>query len=58
MHLKCCLLYTSVPGDYIKKPMKDCTGKEITEEWLYHLGVPEDEIEELAANLSLIHISR
>ena len=43
-------LFTDVPGDYIKKPMKDCTGKEITEEWLYHLGVPEDEIEELAAN--------
>ena len=33
-------LFTDVPGDYIKKPMKDCTGKEITEEWLYHLGVP------------------
>ncbi|MFR2190124.1 MAG: oleate hydratase, partial [Blautia sp.] len=41
-------LFTDVPGDYIKKPMKDCTGKEITEEWLYHLGVPEEEIEELA----------
>ena len=35
---------------YIKKPMKECTGKEITEEWLYHLGVPVDEIEELAKN--------
>ena len=30
--------------------MKDCTGKEITEEWLYHLGVPEDQIEDLAEN--------
>ena len=28
--------------------MKECTGKEITEEWLYHLGVPEDQIEDLA----------
>ncbi len=34
-------LFTDVPGDYIKKPMKECTGREITEEWLYHLGVPE-----------------
>ena len=34
-------LFTDVPGDYIKKPMKECTGKEITEEWLYHLGVPD-----------------
>ena len=41
-------LFTDVPGDYIKKPMKECTGKEITAEWLYHLGVPEEEIEELA----------
>ena len=30
--------------------MRECTGKEITEEWLYHLGVPEDQIEELASN--------
>ena len=43
-------LFTDVPGDYIKKPMKECTGKEITEEWLYHLGVPTDKIEELAEN--------
>ena len=41
-------LFTDVPGDYIKKPMKDCTGKEITEEWLYHLGVPVEDIAELA----------
>ena len=39
-----------VPGDYVKKPMKECTGKEITEEWLYHLGVPVDQIPELAEN--------
>ena len=43
-------LFTNVPGNYIKKPMRECTGKEITEEWLYHLGVPEDKIEELATN--------
>ncbi|MCI8469513.1 MAG: oleate hydratase [Eggerthellaceae bacterium] len=42
-------LFTDVPGDYVKKPMRDCTGKEICEEWLYHLGVPEDQIEELAS---------
>lgn len=41
-------LFTDVPGDYIRKPMKECTGKEITAEWLYHLGVPVEEIEELA----------
>ncbi len=41
-------LFTDVPGDYVKKPMRDCTGKEICMEWLYHLGVPKDQIEELA----------
>src|SRR5699024_12224531 len=29
---------------------RDCTGKEICEEWLYHMGVPVDEIEDLATN--------
>ncbi len=43
-------LFTDVPGDYIKKPMKECTGKEITAEWLYHLGVPVEEIDDLAEN--------
>lgn len=43
-------LFTDVPGDYIKKPMRECTGKEITAEWLYHLGVPVAEIDELAEN--------
>ncbi len=41
-------LYTDVPGDYIKKPMKECTGVEICEEWLYHMGVPVEDIHELA----------
>ncbi len=43
-------LFTDVPGDYIKKPMKECTGAEITSEWLYHLGIPVEEIDELAEN--------
>ena len=29
--------------------MQECTGEEITQEWLYHLGVPPAEIPELAA---------
>lgn len=41
-------LFTDVPGDYVKKPLRDCTGYEITQEWLYHLGVPLDEIDDLA----------
>ena len=42
-------LFVDRPGDYIKKPMQDCTGEEITAEWLYHLGVPVEDIPELAA---------
>jgi oleate hydratase len=42
-------LYTDVPGDYVKKPMRECTGREIVEEWLYHMGVPEADIKELAS---------
>ena len=41
-------LFSDKPGDYIKKPMRECTGKEICMEWLYHLGVPENENEDMA----------
>ncbi|EMB70877.1 oleate hydratase [Streptococcus mutans] len=41
-------LFSDKEGDYIKKPMRDCTGKEICAEWLYHLGVPLSEIDEMA----------
>lgn len=43
-------LFTDVEGDYIKKPMRECTGTEIVEEWLYHLGVPVEEIHDMAVN--------
>lgn len=43
-------LFVDKPGDYVKKTMQECTGEEITQEWLYHMGVPESEIPELAAN--------
>ena len=33
-------------GDYIKKPMADCTGEEVMQEFLYHLGML-DEYDEL-----------
>ena len=47
-------LFTDRPGDYVKKPMRSCTGKEICMEWLYHLGVPENEIKELAILLFIL----
>ena len=42
-------LFPEAVGDFVKKPMQECTGEEITQEWLFHLGVPVDEIPELAA---------
>ena len=43
-------LFTDKPGDFVKKPMRACTGKEICMEWLYHLGVPMEQIEDMAEN--------
>ncbi|WP_296192571.1 oleate hydratase [uncultured Microbacterium sp.] len=43
-------LFTDVPGDYTGKTIQESTGEEIAREWLYHLGVPVDQIDELAAN--------
>ena len=43
-------LFSDKPGDFVKKPMRECTGKEICMEWLYHIGVPENEIEDMAEN--------
>ena len=36
--------------------MRDCTGKEITKEWLYHIGVPTSEIDRLAKDCSAIPV--
>ncbi len=41
-------LFSDKPGNYVKKAMRECTGKEICMEWLYHMGVPESEIPDLA----------
>lgn len=42
-------LFVDRPGDFVQKTMAECTGEEITAEWLYHLGVPVEDIPELAA---------
>ncbi len=40
-------LYTGALGDYVKKPMKDCTGQELLNEYLHHLHIGEEQIAEL-----------
>ncbi len=49
-------LFTDKEGNYIKKAMRDCSGKEITKEWLYHIGVEEELIEELAKTCTAIPV--
>ena len=49
-------LFTDVEGDYIKKKMRDCTGKEITKEWLFHIGVPVNEIDALAETCTAVPV--
>lgn len=43
-------LFSDKPGNFIKKTMRECTGEEICMEWLYHLGVPDEQIEDMAKN--------
>ena len=42
-------LYSGIKGNYVEKPIEECTGIEIAEEWLYHMGVPEELIHEFAS---------
>lgn len=46
-------LYTKENGNYIKKPMRECTGKEILSELLHHLNFEneEDEIMDTVINV-------
>lgn len=41
-------LSTNKEGNYVRKPMRECTGEEVCQEWLYHIGIPEEEIKTLA----------
>lgn len=41
-------LFSDRVGDYVKKTMKECKGSEITEELLYHIGVPIEQIHDFA----------
>jgi oleate hydratase len=42
-------LSTNKEGNFIKKPMKECTGEEICEEWLYHIGMNTNDIHTYAS---------
>lgn len=46
-------LYYAPKGDYIQKPMNECTGEEICKELLYHMGL-KDKIDEIIPHCNLI----
>ena len=39
-------LNTDKKGNFVKKAIRECTGKEVCQEWLYHIGMNKDEIEQ------------
>lgn len=43
-------LFTDKEGDYVKKPMRDCTGKELLTELIYQLHF-EDEFDEIMSSV-------
>lgn len=43
-------LSTNKEGNYVKKPMRECSGIEVCEEWLYHIGIDKQKIEDYATN--------
>ncbi|MCH4010068.1 oleate hydratase [Companilactobacillus sp.] len=47
-------LFSDQPGNYIKKKITECTGIELCEEFLYHIGVPEDQIKDIAESANTI----
>ena len=43
-------LNTNKEGNYVKKTIRNCTGEEVCREWLYHIGIDESKIDDLAKN--------
>jgi len=43
-------LFSDKPGNFVNKKITECTGDELCEEWLYHIGVPTDRIKDIAEN--------
>lgn len=41
-------LYSDKPGDFVPKKITECSGIELCEEFLYHIGVPQTEIADMA----------
>ena len=49
-------LFPDNEGDYIKKKMSECTGEELLKEFLYHLGVEENLMQEIVDSAIVIPV--
>lgn len=47
-------LFPDKKGDFVKKKMSDCTGRELLQELLYHLGIDEKDMPEYIDNSIVI----
>ena len=47
-------LFPDKKGDYIKKAMSECSGKELFEELLYHLGIAPEDMDAYLAEVKII----
>lgn len=47
-------LFTEEPGNYVNKAMEKCSGEEIAKEWLYHIGISDNRIDELAKKTQVV----
>lgn len=47
-------LFADKLGNFVKKKMSDCTGRELMTELLYHLGVNEEEMEDILQTVKVI----
>ena len=49
-------MFSDTKDNYVGKTMPECNGMEMCEEWLYHMGVPEEKIPEMAAAATTIPV--
>ncbi len=49
-------LYSDTVGNFISKKVTACSGQEIAEELLYHLGVPDSEIQKLSSEANMVTV--
>ncbi|AUJ29104.1 oleate hydratase [Liquorilactobacillus hordei] len=50
-------LFSDQSGNYVHKKITDCSGEEICKEFLYHIGVPEEQIDSIAKSANSVPVN-